>query len=381
MSFLKRQIPFLLLLSLSAAGAACAEPSTGQPGGRSGSEERDREDATDEEGDRRTPPDASATASDRATSHPEGRADASVGRDTGDDEEEGEPDASASTGDESDAETSPSPDEETPREPPDTEAAPTGALPPVDDLAAPGPFGSMRTAGPSGFVLFLPEELGKDGVKHPIVSWGPGAVENAASFTTLLNHLASHGFAVISYDGTPQGDELVRAIDWMLAENERAGSMLHQKLDPSKISAGGHSAGSLATFRIGADERLTTTMHLCGGTFSPHTDIENLHAPALFICGEAGGDGLLVGDVARPNCDIDFMNATVPVFYGIPEGASHMSPTEVGSPMLRSTFAAACAGWLRLHLAGDEALRKMFVGDDCTLCKDSSWTARQKNWN
>ena len=281
-------------------------------------------------------------------------------------------DASLSTGDAQVA--APNGDPATPA------MGPTGTLPSVTDLTQPGPFATATTAGPDGFVLFYPKELGKDGVKHPIVSWGPGAAENAGSFTTLLTHFASHGFAVISYDGTPDGQELVTAIDWLVAENGRSDSMFYQKLDTSKIAAGGHSAGSLATFKVAADKRLTTTMHLCGGTFDPHTDIANLHAPALFICGDSGGDGLISGDVARPNCDLDFMNATVPVFYGNPKGAAHMSPTEIGDAALRSKFAAACVGWLRWQLAADETRKAMFIGDACTLCKDTSWTVQQKNW-
>jgi hypothetical protein len=231
-------------------------------------------------------------------------------------------------------------------------------------------------------VLFYPQELGKDGAKHPILSWGPGAVETASDFVTMLNHIASHGFAVISFDATPQGQELVTGIDFLLAENMRADSVFFEKLDPTKISAGGHSAGSLATFVIGADQRLVTTLHISGGTFDPHTDIMNLHAPALFVCGEPGGDGLIMGDVANPNCEIDFMNATVPVFYGITKGASHMTPTEIGDPALRSHQLGAMVGWLRWQLLGDASARNMFVGDACTLCSDPAWsTAKPKNLN
>jgi hypothetical protein len=46
----------------------------------------------------------------------------------------------------------------------------------------------------------------------------------------------------------------------------------------------------------------------------------------------------------------------------------------------RSEFAAACVGWLRWQLAGDETQRAMSIGDDCTLRKDTSGTAQQKNW-
>jgi hypothetical protein len=248
-------------------------------------------------------------------------------------------------------------------------------------LKKPGTFTPTSTPGPSGYVLFYPKDLGKDGFKHPILSWGPGAAEDAGMFTTLLNHLASHGFAVISFDGTPQGPELTKAIDWMVAENARADGPFYQKLDTNKVAAGGHSAGSLATFAVGADKRLTTTLHISGGTFDPHTDIKNLHAPALFVCGEPAVDGLIVGDVARANCDIDFKNATVPVFYGVTKGASHMTPTEIGDATLRSYQIGAITGWLRWQLGSEASAKSMFSGSSCTLCTDTNWTVQQKNLN
>jgi hypothetical protein len=258
--------------------------------------------------------------------------------------------------------------------------ASASALPAVTDFKATGPFTPKREAGPSGYVLFYPQELGKDGAKHPILSWGPGAAETASDFSIMLNHIASHGFAVIAYDATPDGKELVTAIDWMLAENMRADSVFYQKLDETKIAAGGHSAGSLATFVIGGDKRLITTLHISGGTFDPHTDIMNLHAPALFVCGEPGGDGLLMGDVASPNCEIDFNNAMVPVFYGVTKGAAHMTPTDIGDAAIRTHQFGAMVGWLRWQLIGDAHAKSMFVSDACTLCTDAAWsTAKSKN--
>jgi hypothetical protein len=262
----------------------------------------------------------------------------------------------------------------------DAGATPSSStLPSVSDLKQPGPFTPTRTAGPSGYVLFTPKELGKGGVKHPVVSWGPGAAEDAGMFTTLLNHLASHGFAVISFDGTPQDAELTKGLDWLLAENARADGPLFQKLDSGKVAIGGHSAGSIATFKVAADPRVTTTLHISGGTFDPHTDINNLHAPALFVCGEPAVDGLLVGDVARANCDLDFQNAKVPVFYGVTKGASHMTPTEIGDAALRTLQLAAITGWLRWQLASDAGNKGMFAGSACTLCKDAGWTVQQKS--
>ena len=70
----------------------------------------------------------------------------------------------------------------------------------------------------------------------------------------------------------------------------------------------------------------------------------------------------------------------MPVFYGDLIGAAHMSPTEIGDPAFRTKIGAAVVGWLRWQLADDITQKPTFVGDDCTLCKDSAWKAQQKNW-
>jgi hypothetical protein len=241
---------------------------------------------------------------------------------------------------------------------------------------------TMNTGPMNGYTAIVAKELGQNGVKNPIVIWGNGAAMSPPLYATLLNHLASHGFAILAYDTTPQGAQMTAAIDWMIAENARQGSPYEGKLDTTKIAAMGHSAGSIATFQIASDMRLTTTMHLDGGTFDPHTDIKNLKAPAAFICGDSGGDGLLVGDVARPNCDIDFMNATTPVWYGDVKGAGHLtiSTGAATDPMMAKGFLAATAGWLRWQLMGDQTMKKLFVGSTCDLCSNTAvWTVQQKN--
>jgi hypothetical protein len=261
----------------------------------------------------------------------------------------------------------------------------SGALPAITDPGATGPFTIMTTnsTGPSNnYTAFYPAELGKGGIKHPIVIWGNGAVLNPSSYPALLNHLASHGFAILAFNTTPQAADMKAALDWMIAEATRDGSVFKDKLDTTKVAAMGHSAGSLATFGIAGDARLTTTMHLDGGTMSPHTDAMNLKKPAAFICGDSGGDGLITGDVARPNCDIDYMSATTPVWYGDVIGASHLTITgaTASDPKLQA-FLIATAAWLRWQLADDQTMKAYFVPTPgCTLCMQSSlWTVQSKN--
>lgn len=275
-------------------------------------------------------------------------------------------------------------------EPPTT--VETGTLPVPDALDQDGPYEviDVPNTGPGDqFRLFAPKPLGEDGLKHPVVAWSPGAGAFPDAYLTLLNRLATHGFVTLSYNSTAQGTNLVAAIDWLIAENERPDSMLYGKLDTDHIAAGGHSAGSLATYQMADDKRLTTTLHMSGGSFTPQTDVPKLRAPALMVCGDAGGDGLTTGDIANPMCAADFEMAKVPVFFAVVNGGGHATLNDadatlgVGSPANdphKLLFIKAMIGWLRWQLADDQSLRPMFVGDDCGLCaSDSGYTVKQRD--
>ena len=132
-------------------------------------------------------------------------------------------------------------------------------------------------------------------------------------------------------------------------------------------------------------------MHLNGGTFAPHTDEMNLVKPALFVCGDdpsvSGGDGTSVSDLARPNCDVDFMNATTPVWYGDVIGASHTTVIDnpltgkmAGMDPLAKQFFASTVEWLRWQLAGDQTAASWFLGPSCGFCMETMlWKVQQKN--
>lgn len=267
----------------------------------------------------------------------------------------------------------------------------TGTLPAIADPAMPGAFTVKRTnnVGPlNSYTTFEPVELGKDGIKHPIFVWGPSAGANPDIYLQLLNHIASHGFVVVAYNTAAQGPELTRGIDWILSEGQNVNSVYFEKLDTAKIAMGGQSAGSLATFTAGKEERrITTTVHLNGGTFN-YADPTNLIKPALIVCGDdpakTGGDGTWRSDLARPNCDADFMNATVPVWYGVVIGSSHTTvidnPLDMTVNPLKVHYLASTVAWLRWQLGGDLTMKALFVGPDCGYCKQAAvWEVKQKD--
>lgn len=249
-----------------------------------------------------------------------------------------------------------------------------------------GPYRSttLNNTGPNGgYTVYLPVELGKRGEKAPIIGWmsGGGTMHNAYP---LLPRLATHGFVVVAANVIPGigtevalGKQIIAGIDWALAENERAESPLFGKLDGTKIASMGYSMGSLATFTIANDKRLTTTVHLSGGNFEP-ARVNNLHAPAAFICGVPSAACNILSatcDIAATNCDTDFQNATTPVFYANFQGGHLGTLIEPHA----SRIATLATNWLRYQLYDEDARASAFVGSDCTTCKDPNWKVRQKN--
>jgi hypothetical protein len=264
----------------------------------------------------------------------------------------------------------------------------TGPFPPVTDFGGDGPFKSMtlENTGPNqSYTVYLPTELAPEGAKNPIVGWMSGGSTNPTAYP-LLPHLATHGFVVVASNTTPGigeevslGKEIIAGIDWAIAENDRPDSMLFGKLDTSKLASMGYSMGSLATFTIANDPRLTTTVHISGGNMETGR-VDNLHAPAAFICGIPGDDSCNIlstdCDIAAANCDTDFAAAKTPVFYANFPGG-HLGI--LSDPNMPHIYTLATA-WLRWKLMSDSTLSAMFVGDQCTVCKDTSWKrVQQKN--
>jgi hypothetical protein len=263
---------------------------------------------------------------------------------------------------------------------------PSVLFPPAADLSKDGPYRGtkLQNTGPDKqYTVYLPAELAPNGAKNPIVGWMSGGSTTHTSYP-LLPRLATHGFVVVAANVTPGigeevslGKQIIAGIDWAIAENARDGSAFSGKLDTTKIASMGYSMGSLATFTIAADPRLTTTVQISGGNMVAER-VANLHAPSAFICGIPGGDSCSIldtgCDIAASNCDTDFKNATTPVFYTNFKGG-HLGILTAPTQDQIGTLVTA---WLRWKLMSDSTLDPMFVGPDCSVCKDTKWFKVQK---
>jgi len=247
----------------------------------------------------------------------------------------------------------------------DDQNPPGGSLPPVSDVTKPGPYSVTidRFAGPrrNGWLVH-PADLGRDGVDHPIFVWGPGAGSTPSDYEDMLRQWASHGFVVYSEVSSSDGGYMVNALNWLQTQNSLPTSPLYQKLDLSEVAFGGHSRGSLGTFDAADDPRLSTTVHVAGGSFDGRGP-DNLRKPALYI----GGDG----DFATSNMERDYRNTRVPVWFTILDDTDHIYATRNGQHIITA--------WLRWHL-GDEEFRRTtdFLSGDCTFCRLGR--VQHKNW-
>jgi hypothetical protein len=258
-------------------------------------------------------------------------------------------------------------------------AAPGPALPSVTSVDGDGPFKTKQdlASGPKGASgLFQPTELGQNGLKHPIFLFGCGGMSNPAAYATELSRIASHGFVVLA-DIAAIGDNATvfkASLDWIIAENARAASPLFGKLDTTKIAAGGHSIGSVNAFLFGPDPRLTTTIHVAGGS------LDNVNNPSAPTTG-MGGKGLIhpTAYICDKNdtfandtkAQVDYTATTAPVFFTLMSGTDHIGVFKAALP--------AIVGWLRWQLAGEVERRSMFLDPSGEFCV-GQYMSVSKNW-
>jgi hypothetical protein len=229
-----------------------------------------------------------------------------------------------------------------------------GKLPRVTTTDGPGPFNGVvkvKSTPPGGWLIY-PKDIGKDGIKHPLFVFGPGGGTTPDTYESMGMHwdrYGSYGFVIyVLPRSTGDGAAMKAGLDWLIAQNDASSSPLYQKLDVTKICAAGHSQGSITTFDFMPDERVTTTIHISGGSFDGMGP-SKLKKDTMFLCGPTQS-----ADTAQPQCEGDFKNSKVPTFYTKIEGSSHLTSGRLGW--------ASVIAWMLWHLADQEdQWKKEFV--------------------
>ena len=175
---------------------------------------------------------------------------------------------------------------------------------------------------------------------------------------------------------------MIDAIDWAIAENGRKESRYYEKLDTSKVAVMGQSCGGIQATAVSGDPRVKLTGIWNSGTFAsmpanapamenvPKEALQKFHAPVFYITGDKAHD------VAYPNGLDDFKRIDhVPAFHAYKDGLTHGGTYREPNGGELGKIAVAMLLW---QFKGDRQAAKMFVGADCTLCRDPQWHVSKK---
>jgi len=249
-------------------------------------------------------------------------------------------------------------------------AAPVWKPLPFDDIGLAGAV--IKEAGGATCTIFRPAALGADG-KNAIVLWGNGTGQTPDNYRPILDNLASYGF-VVAAANTPNagtGTEMLACLDWLAAENGRAGSPYNGKLDLDRVGASGHSQGGGGALMAGRNARVkatapiqpyTTGLGYVAGAQGQQT------GPTLLL---SGGADTLAPPAANQQPVFDQGNR--PIFWATLNGASHMIPAQGGG-----TYKGILAAWFRFQLNNDMRAAAMFQGQRCVYCTSTDWVVQRK---
>jgi dienelactone hydrolase len=296
-----------------------------------------------------------------------------------------------------------------------------GAFPAPRPTPGSGPYKAVMEmdTGLTDHTIYRPEDISAlSGTKLPIVVWGNGACVDAGNaFQNFLTDIASYGYLVIALGPIVQRDnaragqpppappavpvigpdttqlprnlppaathpsQMIDAIQWATAENERAGSKYYKHLDSRKIAVMGQSCGGVQAIEVAADARVTTAMiwnsglfaqpsNMGGGKTLGKSDLQSIHIPIAYISGDAQ-------DIAYNNANSDFDHFTKIAAFrayerGVGHGGTYREPNG-------GEFSGIGVAWLDWQLKGDQRAARMFRGPDCGLCVNPKWVVRKKN--
>ncbi len=255
--------------------------------------------------------------------------------------------------------------------------------------------------------LFRPLKLPK--FKLPIIAWGNGACTNIGNrFRYYHTEVASHGFLILAVgpkappvaewkvnitgrsgpppEGTPPAStasQLIDAINWATAQNERKGSPYFHRLDTKAVAVAGQSCGGLQAIAAAADPRVRTVMIMNSGTFpegrpplagtgnATKASLKSIHNSIAYVSGDPS-------DSAHKNAQEDYAALSgFPVLWAWKQGVGH---AESYRQVSGGPFAPVAVAWLNWQLKGDKRASKMFIGVHCTLCQEPKWHLAMKGF-
>jgi pimeloyl-ACP methyl ester carboxylesterase len=232
-----------------------------------------------------------------------------------------------------------------------------------------GPYAVTKQQGGPDHTLYYPSDLGT--TRHPIVIWGNGTGVTPETYDAQLRHIASWGFVVAAANTTQSGSgkEMLDGARFLIAEDNRPGSVFYGKIDETAVGAAGHSQGGGGTIAAGADALVRTTIPIEPG---PQGSVPALKGPSLFVAGQL--DYIVPSLYVRGR----YSAATqIPAIFAELKGSDHFFPGET-----RVRLIGVVVAWFRYWLMNDQQARGIFFGPtaNCGICNDNAaWSSVARN--
>jgi hypothetical protein len=216
------------------------------------------------------------------------------------------------------------------------------------------------------FTIYYPNPL-EQSCLHPIVAWGNGTgVQGQGVYAFLNSNAASWGMVVAESeeDNTGSGAFHKAGLDYLLKQNEDAGSPFYHKLS-TRAGVSGHSQGGFGASMA-----------------SSHPNVEAVVVEGATYVSTAKVSGIILTgtqDIVM-NAETLVTGAAGPMFVAVWEGGDHVTTETLGGYVARDAgslqFQRLYAAWFRCFLADDATACAMFYGgtpSGCGICKDPGW--------
>ncbi|MEU7909258.1 hypothetical protein [Actinoplanes sp. NPDC049118] len=239
--------------------------------------------------------------------------------------------------------------------------------------AVPGPWAVETYTIDTRYVVTHPADLGANGFRHPIVTWGNGSDAGPERYAGVLRHLASWGFVVIASTSTTTGSgtEVLAAAEHLIAENAVPAGRFTGTLDTTRVAAAGHSqgAGGAARATLASNGLIRTVV-----AFNPpdpiwipdadEIDVSEVTVPVLLLSGVR--DTL----ISPPRTLTGYYDRIPgPAVRAALRAAGHNTIQDDGGGYL-----GYLAAWLRYQLTDDGRAADAFLGAHPELLGNTAWS-------
>ena len=246
-----------------------------------------------------------------------------------------------------------------------------------ESLGSPGPYQvayySSYPAVPefSAATIYFPANKGED---FAGVAISPGFVESQENMSWWGNHLASHGFAVLTLDTNElrdnpslRADALMAAIEVLRNECERMGGTLRGKILNDRMAIMGHSMGGGGTLIAANAHSAEFKAAIPFTPWLPDGNFSAISIPTLVIAGE--NDRIApAADHALPH--FESLSEDIPkMYFEIKDGNHFIANTDTGDGRLAPNIdvhdlvGGMSVAWLKLFVDGDEEYRELVFGE------------------